>query len=200
MLEGYYNKGKAVETVLFRSEGFVKDWSVPSCSGRRGLPMSSIPPFLRTLLVTDGTVTKSLEAYFWESVNIKTIEQGLCNAESNLPWLDVSKGEEVLTREVELRGSSTNRIYATAFSTIRPQAIPNYCREKLLKGEIGIGKLIRESGLESYREILEIGLDPEKNTDDSDGGIDLIHRTYCVYLSGKPALLITERFPLNVYT
>lgn len=47
----------------FRSRGFIEGGIVHNCE-KAAMDMEALPPFLRTLLVTDGTVTKSLEAFF----------------------------------------------------------------------------------------------------------------------------------------
>jgi chorismate-pyruvate lyase len=197
----YHDQKKSTERVVFRSDGFVKDWAI-KCSEETSMPMSSIPPFLRTLLVTDGTISKTLEAFFWEPVETEVIAQEIVAADLDLPWLDAKKGDQVLTRDVELKGKTSGQIYATAFSTIRPDVIPPEFRDKLLSGEVSIGVLIRDSGMESYREILKFGSDQHQDDlfDDLENGIESIHRTYCVYLGGKPALLITERFSLSFYS
>ena len=36
-----------------------------------------LPPLLRILLVTDGTVTKTLEAYYWERISVDQLAQAL---------------------------------------------------------------------------------------------------------------------------
>jgi chorismate-pyruvate lyase len=191
------SKDSPGENSLFRSEGFVKDWALPGV-GDEFLPMSSLPPILRTLLITDGTIGRSLEAFFWESVNTVTMRQEMSTTDSDQPYLRVDAGEEVLVREVEIRGRTTDRVYATATSTIKPQTIPPYFRDQLLNEKVSIGVLIRESGLESYREILEIGHEPGAN-EQGDDKADTIYRTYCVYLGGEPAILITERFSMKLY-
>lgn len=203
MIEPYYCKPKNEQT-LFKKEGFVKDWSIPQRGQESKLPMEDVPPFLRTLLVTDGTVTKSLEAYFWEPVNVVPTDQGLRKAEYDVPWLKVGHGEDVLTREVKLQGANSHQVYATAFSIIRPRIIPAFFRQRLLRGEIGIGMLIRDSGMESYREVLEIGLEKfptfhyQEGTDKMQK-LNVLFRTYRIVLGGQPAILITERFPKALF-
>ena len=51
----------------FKSKGYVPGGIITN-SRHENLDIEAMPPFLRTLLVTDGTVTKSLEAFFWEPV------------------------------------------------------------------------------------------------------------------------------------
>ena len=80
-----------------------------------------------------------------------------------------------------------------AFSVIRPQEIPDELRDKLIAGTLGIGELIRNCGLETYRELLEIG-----SANSVDG--EHMYRTYRIVLNHKPAILVTEHFPIDVFS
>ena len=193
MVERYYDK-----TTLpgganrFRSGGFLRDGALARKGGQR-LPLADLPPFLRALLVTDGTVTKILEAYFWEPVEVRTLEQDFRTAERPVDWIQVSAGDRVLIRQARLIGGDSGRTYAEAFSVIRADLIPAAFRQRLIDREIGIGVLIRDSGLESYREVMEIGVEQAE-----DGG-ERIFRTYRIIIEGEPVILITEGFPLALY-
>ena len=193
MVNRYYDKSSPLEGVSrFRTEGFVRD-GVLMRSGGQPLPMAQLPPFLRTLLVTDGTVTKILEAYFWEPVEVRTLEQDFWTAERPVDWLEVNSGDRILIRLAHLQGIDSGRTYAEAFSVIRSDLIPATFRQRLIDREIGIGVLIRDSGLESYREVMEIGIDHP------DPGEERVFRTYRIIIAGAPVILITESFPLALY-
>lgn len=179
----------------FRGEGFL-DQLIIARRGGGELAVSAVPPFLRALLVTDGTVTKILEAYFWEPVEVVTLSQELVPAGGPIPWIDVAEGDRVLQREARLRGARSGRVYASASSLIRTELIPEGFRQRLIDREIGIGVLIRDSGLESYREVLEIGAEPSAGPEVRGDGV---FRTYRIIIAGAPVILITERFPLAPY-
>ena len=200
MIKPYYNKTHSTTLTLFSKAGFAEDWELERCSETESVQMRELPPFLRTLLITDGTVTKHLEAYFWEPVNVIPIAQSLNQTESAIPWLALDAAETVLTREVELIGEQSQHHYATAFSIVCPTLIPAPFRQALLDGEIGIGKLIRESGMESYREVLEIGVAHSPLSKTSDVAQQHVYRTYRILLGGKAAILITERFPISLFS
>jgi chorismate-pyruvate lyase len=193
-------KGDAAKPNPFRCQGFLRDALLRRRDGQ-GLPIQALPPFLRALLVTDGTVTKILEAYFWEPVEVVTLQQELVNAEHPIDWIRVIPGEQVLLRQARLSGADSARIYATAFSVIRPKLIPETFRQRLIDREIGIGVLIRDSGLESYREVLDVGMEPMAETSDATalGQSDLVFRTYRIIIEGEPVILITESFPLDLF-
>jgi chorismate-pyruvate lyase len=93
----------------------------------------------------------------------------------------------------------SRRVYATAFSVIRTELIPETFRQRLIDREIGIGVLIRDSGLESYREVLEVGMEqstPQVGHHEID---EQVFRTYRIIIRREPVILITESFPLGMY-
>lgn len=155
---------------------------------------AALPPILRTLLVTDGTVTKTLGAYFWEPIQVDTLEQKFVTAKQPIPWLNVIQGASILVRTARLSGVDSGKVFANAFSVIRTELIQDQFLSQLLGRKIGIGELIRDSGMESYREILEIS-----NAQTADGNINII-RTYRLFIDKEPVILITESFPLSTYT
>jgi chorismate-pyruvate lyase len=176
----------------FRCDGFVRDGAIAVSSGG-AVPLQGLPAFLRALLVTDGTVTKILEAYFWEPVTVDTLEQRFETADEPVPAIRVEPGDRCLIREARLRGTDSGRSFADAFSLIRTELIPTDFRQRLIDREIGIGVLIRDSGLESYREVLDVGLDVDAD------GRRAVCRTYRIFIERCPVILITECFPLELY-
>lgn len=199
MLSVYYRKhGVEPDYEVFRSKGFSPEWGTEA--PHRSINMAALPPFLRTLLVTDGTVTKALEAYYWEPILVDAVFQAFVCAEEGIDWLDVREGEEVLSRRVNLRGRHSPTVYAKAFSIICSSLIPDRLRSQLLAGRLGIGELIRDCGLETYRELLEIGLTTaDDELDAGDAQLGTVYRTYRIVLGGKPTILVTEHFPLDVF-
>lgn len=177
----------------FNSRGYVPGGIITN-SKNETLHMERLPPFLRTLLVADGTVTKSLEAYFWERVEVENLGQAPLTLPHDLPALDLKQGETVLERHVRLIGAESGRVYARAHSFIKSAVLPQRLRDDLEQGRIGIGELLRERGLETYREILDVG-----NQAQSDQHEEAIYRTYRIVIHHHPAILITETFPCSVY-
>ena len=156
-------------------------------------PLGDIPPFLRALLVADGTVTMALEAYFEEAINIRTIRQGRLDTPTSLPALGVNIGRSVLFREVELVGGTTGVCYVHACSVINESAINVSVFEQLVDEHEGIGVVLRNVAKGSFREVLDVSrLAVMANGD--------LSRTYRVSMSSIPAILITEEFPMQVYT
>jgi chorismate-pyruvate lyase len=186
----------------FRTHGYVPGGLITNCKAET-LDFEILPPFLRTLLVTDGTVTKSLEAYFWEPIVVENLGQETAAIPDDVDWLGMQRGDIALRREVLVKGGETGRVYAYATSLLRLEALPHQVREDLLAGLIGIGEILRERGLETYREILDMGRENgaplDEGFDGGENGGECIYRTYRVMLAHEPAMLITEKFPYQLY-
>jgi chorismate-pyruvate lyase len=69
----------------------------------------SLSPILRVLLVTDGTVTRTLEAYFGEAIDVDVLEHAERASESPYPQIDIAVGDRILHRYVRLVGRSTRK-------------------------------------------------------------------------------------------
>ena len=83
----------------------------------------SLTPVERTLLVIDGTVTRFLEAYFAEPIDIVNVGETRESLKKEHALLELSKGEEVVSRRVLLRGSKSDRTYASAASLVVPRRV-----------------------------------------------------------------------------
>jgi len=185
----------------FRSSGFLQEAIIKTESGE-SLDLTKLPSFLRTLLVTDGTVTKSLEAWFWENVKIQTVSNRLEILKDGVSGLEVEAGDKVLQREVLLKGVKSDTVYACARSTVSLKHLPQEIGLALEKGEIGIGELLREKGVETYRDIFNINylIDlPESDTLTSSLQTELLSRSYRIRVNSHPAIIVTEFFPVDTY-
>jgi chorismate-pyruvate lyase len=65
-------------------------------------PLTELKPFLRALLVVDGTVTLMLRAYFNEDVPVDTTCQSSFVLEFALPHLGLTKGDGAFFRQLEM--------------------------------------------------------------------------------------------------
>jgi chorismate-pyruvate lyase len=150
------------------------------------------------LLVTDGTVTKSLEAYFGEPMEVVVLSHSEILSERNYPTIDVFPNDPILRRRVVLQGKHSRVAYAFAESTVAITSLPHDLRRRLTERKGGIGELIRESRLETYRDIWAIreatanSWAKHLDVDECDR---VIVRDYTIYLSGKKAIEIEEVFP-----
>jgi chorismate-pyruvate lyase len=185
----------------FRTRGYVPGGFIVNAK-QQVVEMAALPPFLRTLLVTDGTVTKSLEAYFWEVVNVENLGQSVVTLEQDVEWLQARRDDAVLKRRVRLVGADSGTVYAYAESLLRHRLLSPDLQQSLLEGKLGIGELLRECGLETYRELLDFGTEPVADMAtvfNNQGGDELVYRVYRIALHGEPVILITEKFPRRVF-
>ncbi len=152
--------------------------------------LASLPPFLRVLLTTDGTVTNALEAFFWEAVAVESIRQTEMFLDEDVPNLGLKSGASVLSRQVQLRGTKSETIYVKADSIIRFNLLSPHFQSDLKAQKLGVGELLRDCGLETYREILNVGCDE---------GAQEVWRTYRIVMDHRPFIQITEHFPLAIF-
>ena len=186
---------------LFRSSGYLEDGVIVDAGGGQH-PISDLPPFLRTLLVADGTVTKALEAYFWEPVAVRPLQQKLERHAGPIRGLAFGQEHPLLHREVSLEGRDSGTRYALARSFLALENLPTHFAEAIVAGKMGIGELLREQGVETYRDI--IGLDYLPRGAATDERLeklddDIVARSYRISVSGVPAILVTEYFPIGRY-
>ena len=186
------NTNKAIAGLVRRLSHLDSHNIEPSEVGMCLAPYGHIPAFLRALLVTDGTVTMALEAFFLEAICINTLRQGYLELPLDLPALGLAEGETCLYREVELIGANTGNMYVHASSVINKKVIKMPIFERLVNEHEGIGVVLRNVAKGSFREVLQLGA----------GGLMInaaMHRTYRVSLNATPAILITEEFPLAAF-
>src|ERR1044071_3000215 len=92
-----------------------------------------LSPIPGALLVTDRTVTKTLEAYFGEAIEVDVLEHAEKASESPYPQLDIAVGDRILHRYVRLVGRATRKVYAVAESIAVLEHISQPIRRKLLE-------------------------------------------------------------------
>lgn len=143
-----------------------------------------LAPFLRALLVADGTVTYLLSAYFNEQIAVQTQGQSMYQMPQDLPMLGLLAGQQAFFRRVVLLGAETGVAYAEAQSLINPGRLPDVLFNELISEHLGMGEVLRNSARGSYREVMDI-------RDESD---QIMRRTYGVFLAQQPGILITEDF------
>lgn len=160
--------------------------------------LRALTPFQRALLVTDGTVTKLIEAYTLEPVQIERLHDiGSCDPEHH-PWLTVDDATTVVQRRVLIRGRYSGRLYVYADSLVVPARLPEAVRNRLdMQGE-GLGRLLNDAKCETRREVLWVGREhasdlPESVRRSTDG--EFVTRVYRIISNSQPVALITERFP-----
>lgn len=181
----------------FKTKGYIEGGTVVNNNGE-SVDLSVLPAFLRTLLVTDGTVTKSIEAFYWEPIEVISVTQDMETVPKRKTVFDSSIHQQFLHREVQLKGKVSGTVYATADSYICIGNLPEHIASRLIANEIGIGELLRDEGLESYREIFDFGID-QKILEAGKSSSEVAYRKYVININGANAIEITEYFPIACY-
>lgn len=162
------------------------------------LNLRTLTPFQRALLVLDGTVTKFIEAYTMEPLEIIRLAQDQRPLPQYHPWLDAPEGTVVALRQVLIRSRYSRTFYTYAVSLLVLDRLPEHVRHGVERQGEGIGRLLNDTALETRREVLWYGREhlqnlPEPVSEISDG--HFISRAYRIIANGLPVALINEKFP-----
>lgn len=169
----------------------------------REINLARLTPFQRGLLVTDGTVTRFIEAYTFTPVEVVLLQQTQQTLSAKHIWLELPAGEEVISRQIalhtHLQDESSPIIHTYADSLIVPQRLPNSFLDGLKSDTQGLGGILRRSGLETRRELLWCGVENLTELPPAIAHLEdqpFITRAYRVFADQEPLMLINEKFPL----
>jgi chorismate-pyruvate lyase len=162
--------------------------------------LRTLTPFQRALLVIDGTVTKFIEAYTMEPIEVVRLSQETRRLPVEQSWLEASEDTTVLVREVLLQAKYSHALYAYALSFVVPDRLPEQVRERLNDEDEGLGRILNDYDLETRREVLWYGRErtgelPPEVQRRIEG--EFLSRTYRVIWNGHPVMLINEKFPIH---
>jgi chorismate-pyruvate lyase len=182
---------------------------VPEFIGRGGGPLR-LDPLDRMLLAADGTVTTLLEACTGEPISTATVRMaGPATIDELLsltgPWwhpdaalLGLERHEPVIVRRAVLRGGRTGRPYLLAESLVTPSRLPSAMADGLARPGASIGRLLKSSGAETRRELLDVGrMRASEATEYLETGpaAEIAWRTYRIEMGGRPVVLLAEMIP-----
>lgn len=185
----------------FNTKGYVESGIITN-DRDESLDIAALPPIVRTLLVTDGTVTKTLEAYFWEPIQVEQMGQKVAPLDKDIQQMGLKAGEDVLLRDVSISGTRSGDVYAYATSVLNLKNLPEDVRNQLVAGTIGIGELLRDKGLETYRQVIDIYREIKKEVIPGSKSFycgELVCRTYLIHIDNDPVIQVTEKFPYRLY-
>jgi len=161
-------------------------------------PMTGIDDlslFQRILLATDGTVTDLLALYTGEAIRVTKLEQSVMTGRARAE-LQHPEPARLLQRRILLSGAKQNYLYAD--SQFLFERFSAWMQQQLLETDRPIGLLWKEARLETFREVIAQGVEP-------DGAIaqhfglpatePFVARTYLVHHGGRPLGAITEKWP-----
>jgi chorismate-pyruvate lyase len=162
----------------------------------------SLSVIQRILLVSDGTLTKILEAYLCEKMQVVKLSERVVSISQEIRPLNLSVGKEVIERKICLRGQNSQRNWLYAESIIVPERLEEKFRHKLLHSQEPIGKLWLEHKMETFKEIITLS---REAAGDLSGYFQveredyLLGRTYLVFSNRRPVMMITEKFPESYF-
>ena len=170
----------------------------------REINFARLTPFQRGLIVTDGTVTRFIEAYTLALVKVVLLQQKKQTLSSDHDWLQLPAGEEVISRQITLQShqekTSSPIIHTYADSLIVPKRLPKSILDGLESNTLGLGRLLQHSGLETRRELLWCGIETLIDLPPAVTyleGETFISRAYLVFANQEPLILINEKFPFE---
>lgn len=152
-----------------------------------------IPKFLRVLLVTDGTVTKTIEAYYNIELHVEKIAD------------DSSDDKERQIRCIVLRDKK-GKDWLFAKSEIFKDMLPFEATYDLEHTTLPLGVILEKYKLQTFRQIREIKYedntilsDDNKYFADIKKGRRFISRTYDILYGRGVAIRVKETFPIARY-
>ena len=163
--------------------------------------LRTLEPFQRVLLTIDGTVTKFIEAYMLEPVEITRISQKVRRLPRNHHWLEAAEGTDVVAREVVITGRYSREVYTYAVSLIVTDRLDSGTRKALEVDGDGLGRILQRNRMETFREILWVGRQKIRlnlNMPGLSDEIDVISRMYRILSDNHVLMLISEHFPSSL--
>lgn len=163
------------------------------------MPEPDLSLLQKLLLATDGTVTQLLELYTGRPIRVRKLHQALA-APPHSPLLQTRAGDQVLERAILLHDGARNLLYAE--SRFVMGCLPETMHRQLLESEQPIGSLWRTERLETYREVVATGCQPEPALCQHFAvapGQEFLSRTYLIFRQLRPMGMITEKFPASQF-
>jgi chorismate-pyruvate lyase len=159
----------------------------------RDLKAFDIPTCLRVCAGTDGSVTFLLEIMTRKDVSVVTEAQHIVKADAEMSsLLKVPEGSDVNYRLVTLLAGDTPFVRALSLSPI--ERMPENIRQDLMRADIPIGKILRNSGIETRRDFDNINITENDPLFDTNR---VLSRSYRIVHDNSTMMWINERFPVD---
>jgi chorismate-pyruvate lyase len=164
------------------------------------IELSTLSFLQRILLTTDGTLTKILEAYLLEEIQIAKLSERAILAK-DAPLLELEPSDQVIEREILLQGKISRKNFLYARSLLATSRLDEDFRGEL-NSEIPLGKLMLAHRMETFKEMIALSKESAGESaaffqiSDRD---HLLSRTYRLFYRYKPVMIITEKFPQSYF-
>jgi len=158
--------------------------------------LGALDAFLRNLLVTDGTVSRSLEAHTLCPVTVEPVEQSeTVPPPAAAAHLQLAEDETCIRRRIVMRIAGPDpSVWAESY--VVPRRVPIDFLRALRENSQGIGGTLEQLRLESWRELLWFGIGSAPQWPDAAPYTRTLRRAYLILIERRPALLIAEDFAL----
>lgn len=131
--------------------------------------------FEKILLINTGTTEQMLQI--------------LSNSLTKVLILQQTEKNDIITRKINIISNNRKKILVSASSIIYVKNLPDKIIDEIRKGEKGIGMILLENKLETYKRIIEIGY----NSSDS-----IIYRKYVLLSKNHIISKIVENFSIGI--
>lgn len=163
------------------------------------LDIVQLDPCLRTLLFTDGTVTRTLEVQSLRRVRIEVVDQQPCAVSADTArYLGASDEDECVRRRIEMFVGDSEAPAVWAESHLIPGRLPAEFLRLLARSPEGIGEVLQRLMVESTRQLLWFGLGQPPEWSTTAPSSDVLTRLYSVTTRGQTGLVISESFAVEV--
>lgn len=157
----------------------------------------------RALLITDGSVTRLLEAFINAPVGVRTVQQNIIPASEKIAeYLEILPGEDVNFREVYLYNKNNDRLLIHAISYAPLKHLPPGAMTRLMNEDEPIGFIMRDEKMESRREILSVQKTslPSQYWNKDDRVQSCLSRSYRIIHNTQPIFYIEEHIPVSLFS
>lgn len=120
---------------------------------------------------------------------LESILQLLAGSETEIIVLRQRESGSVLYRKICVKKKLDGLVIMHAESKIKTKYLPITLRDKIIGGEGGIGSLIENLKIETFKQIKNIGFDRRRME---------IYRIYDIYIRRQLAITIKEYFPVDL--
>jgi chorismate-pyruvate lyase len=154
---------------------------------------------LRTLLFTDGTVTRTLEVQALRRIRIQVVEQHPCAVSGRTArYIGASDNEECIRRRIEMFVGDADGPAVWAESHMVLGRLPAEFLRVLAKSPEGLGAALQRLMVESTRQLLWFGLGQPPEWSTTTPTSDVLTRLYRVMTHGQTAMTISESFAVEI--